>query len=166
MEPELQDKSITNQQKKIREWAKENGVNTVREFSGFRTTAAREPLRCAIYTRTDVAAQIDETQTQREATLAFIASRSGWTCTGMYEDIGHSGSGLNQPALRRLLVDVEASEVDCVVVHTLDRLTRSLADLAKLIAEFRRCEVILVIAHPVNSLLGGNKAGDASPGAS
>jgi len=84
----------------------------------------------------------------------------------MYEDIGHSGGTMDRPALRRLLADLEADKLDCVVIHTLDRLTRSLADHAKLIAEFRRCNVSLVIVHPVSFVVVGNEARDASAGAS
>ncbi len=143
MTQERHDRSIRNQQQQVREWGKENGVDVVREFADSRKTTTEKPVRCAIYTRTNIA-QIDAVQPQREATRAFIASWSGWACVGMYEDTGHSGGTMNRPALRSLLADLEADKVDCVVIHTLDRLTRSIADHAKLIAEFRRCDVTLV----------------------
>jgi hypothetical protein len=165
MTQEPQDGSIPNQQEQVCEWDKENGVH-VRKFVDSRTTTTEEPVRCAIYTRTNIAAQIDAVQPQRKATRAFIASQGGWACVGMYEDIGNSGGTMNRPAMRSLLEDLDADKVDCVVMHTLDRLTRSDGDHAKLIAEFRRCDVTLVIVHPVSFVVVGNKARDASTGGS
>ena len=75
-------------------------------------------------------------QAQREACEAFITSQrhEGWVClrTG-YDDGGFSGATMGRPALQRLLADITAGRVDIVVVYKIDRLTRSLADFAKIV---------------------------------
>ena len=98
-------------------------------------------IRCPIYIRVNVAGLAtasDAARGQRDATRAFIQSRrqSGWTYIGTYEDIGHSGCTLERPALQRLLADMNAGKVDCVVVHSFDRLTRNMDDQVDIIAEF------------------------------
>jgi site-specific DNA recombinase len=97
-------------------------------------------VRCAIYTRKSSEEGLDQEfnslQAQREACEAFITSQrhEGWVClrTG-YDDGGFSGATMDRPALQRLLADIAAGRVDIVVVYKIDRLTRSLADFAKIV---------------------------------
>ena len=97
-------------------------------------------VRCAIYTRKSSEEGLDQEfnslQAQREACEAFITSQrhEGWVClrTG-YDDGGFSGATMGRPALQRLLADITAGRVDIVVVYKIDRLTRSLADFAKIV---------------------------------
>ena len=75
-------------------------------------------------------------QAQREACEAFIDSQrhEGWVCLrAAYDDGGFSGATMDRPALKRLLEDITAGRVDTVVVYKIDRLTRSLADFAKIV---------------------------------
>jgi site-specific DNA recombinase len=75
-------------------------------------------------------------QAQREACEAFVNSQrhEGWICLGAaYDDGGFSGATMDRPALQRLLADIAAGRVDTVVVYKIDRLTRSLADFAKIV---------------------------------
>jgi len=97
-------------------------------------------VRCAIYTRKSseegLEQQFNSLQAQREACEAFITSQrhEGWVClrTG-YDDGGFSGATMGRPDLQRLLADITAGRVDIVVVYKIDRLTRSLADFAKIV---------------------------------
>src|SRR5919201_441593 len=100
-------------------------------------------LRCAIYTRKSSEHNLDVAFTsldaQREACEAYIKSQAheGWRAIpGRYDDGAFSGASLNRPALQRLLADVQAVTIDIVLVYKVDRLTRSLADFAKLIELF------------------------------
>ena len=100
-------------------------------------------LRCAIYTRvsTDQGLEQDfnSLDAQREASEAYIRSQAheGWRLVrDRYDDGGFSGGSMVRPALQRLLADVEARRIDVVVVYKVDRLTRSLADFAKLVEMF------------------------------
>jgi site-specific DNA recombinase len=100
-------------------------------------------LRCAIYTRKSSEEGLEQDfnslDAQREACEAYIASQKheGWVAlTGMYDDGGFSGGTMDRPALKRLLADVAAGEIDVVVVYKVDRLTRSLADFAKIVEIF------------------------------
>jgi site-specific DNA recombinase len=75
-------------------------------------------------------------QAQREACEAFIDSQrhEGWVCQrAAYDDGGFSGATIDRPALQQLLADVTAGRVDTIVVYKIDRLTRSLADFAKIV---------------------------------
>jgi site-specific DNA recombinase len=100
-------------------------------------------LRCAIYTRvsTDYGLEQDfnSLDAQREAAEAYIKSQAheGWALIKSgYDDGGFSGGSIERPALQRLLSDVQAGAIDVVVVYKVDRLTRSLADFAKLVELF------------------------------
>src|SRR3974390_2981863 len=96
--------------------------------------------RCAVYTRKSSAEGLEQNfnslHAQREACEAFIKSQAseGWKLvkTG-YDDGGLSGGTIERPALRRLLADISEGLVDVVLVYKVDRLTRSLADFAKMV---------------------------------
>jgi len=100
-------------------------------------------VRCAIYTRKSseegLQQEFNSLLAQREACEAFITSQrhEGWVCLrATYDDGGFSGATLDRPALQRLLADIAAGRVDTVVVYKIDRLTRSLADFAKIVEIF------------------------------
>ena len=100
-------------------------------------------LRCAIYTRVSTDSGLEQDfnslDAQREASEAYIKSQSheGWKLVRTaYDDGGFSGGSLDRPALQKLLEDVKAKLVDVIVVYKVDRLTRSLADFAKLVELF------------------------------
>ena len=119
-----------------------------------RKEIAKPEVRCAIYTRKSCEEGLEQDfnslDAQRESGEAFIASQQheGWVCLPeAYEDIGYSAGNMNRPALQRLLADVQAGKIDCVVIHTFDRLTRSFSDSATLWAIFRRCGVTLVTTN-------------------
>src|SRR3984893_8855086 len=97
-------------------------------------------IRCAIYTRKSseegLEQEFNSLQAQREACEAFIDSQrhEGWVCLhAAYDDGGFSGATMDRPALQQLLADVKAGRVDTIVVYKIDRLTRSLADFAKIV---------------------------------
>src|ERR1700719_1939858 len=100
-------------------------------------------IRCAIYTRKSTEHGLDEEfnslDAQREACEAYIKSQAsqGWKALPQeYDDPAYSGGNLERPALKRLLRDIEAGRIDVIVVYKIDRLTRSLADFAKLVEAF------------------------------
>ena len=100
-------------------------------------------VRCAIYTRKSSEEGLDQSfnslDAQREACEAYVQSQAGegWKALpDLYDDGGFSGGNVERPALRRLLADVSAGRVDTVVVYKIDRLTRSLADFAKIVEIF------------------------------
>ena len=106
-------------------------------------TNERRILRCAIYTRKSsehgLEQDFNSLDAQREAAEAYIKSQAheGWRLVkGRYDDGGLSGGTLERPALQSLLDDIRARKVDVVVVYKVDRLTRSLADFAKLVEQF------------------------------
>src|SRR5262249_50969857 len=110
-----------------------------------------KPVRCAIYTRvsTDQGLEQDfnSLDAQSDASQAYIRSQAhaGWTVLrAKYDDGGFSGGNTNRPALQRLLNDVRARKVDVIVVYKVDRLTRSLADFAKLVELFDQHNVSFV----------------------
>jgi DNA invertase Pin-like site-specific DNA recombinase len=99
--------------------------------------------RCAIYTRVSTEHGLDmefnSLDAQREACEAYITSQKheGWQClAGQYNDGGFSGGSLDRPDLQRLMTDIKANRLDIIVVYKVDRLTRSLADFAKLVELF------------------------------
>src|SRR3984893_10337225 len=82
-----------------------------------------------------------------KACAAFILSQKheGWTVLPtLYDDGGFSGGTMERPALKRLIADIEAGQIDAVVVYKVDRLTRALSDFAKLVEVFDRCGVSFV----------------------
>jgi site-specific DNA recombinase len=107
------------------------------------TKAKPGPVRCAIYTRKSSEEGLDQAfnslHAQREACEAYIKSQAGegWKALATaYDDGGFSGGGMERPGLKALLSDVKARRIDVVVVYKVDRLTRSLADFAKMVEQF------------------------------
>ena len=108
-------------------------------------------MRCAIYTRKSSDEGLEKAfnslDAQREACAAFILSQKheGWTVLPrLYDDGGFSGGTLERPALKRLLADIEAGQIDVIVVYKVDRLTRALSDFAKLVEIFEHRSVSFV----------------------
>ena len=100
-------------------------------------------LRCAVYTRVSTDSGLEQDfnslDNQREASEAYIKSQAheGWKLVReRYDDGGFSGGSMERPALQKLLDDVRARKIDVIVVYKVDRLTRSLADFAKLVELF------------------------------
>jgi DNA invertase Pin-like site-specific DNA recombinase len=100
-------------------------------------------LRCAIYTRvsSDIGLEQDfnSLDNQHEAAVAYVRSQAheGWVLLrDRYDDGGFSGGSMERPALQKLLEDVDTGRIDVIVVYKVDRLTRSLADFAKLVELF------------------------------
>jgi DNA invertase Pin-like site-specific DNA recombinase len=96
--------------------------------------------RCAIYTRTSteegLAQDFNSLHAQAEACAAYVKSQAGegWSAARtIYEDGGFSGGSLDRPALTGMLEAIRAGQIDVVVVYKVDRLTRSLADFAKIV---------------------------------
>jgi DNA invertase Pin-like site-specific DNA recombinase len=114
-------------------------------------TKNRKSVRCAIYTRvsTDQGLEQDfnSLDAQCDASQAYIKSQAhaGWTLIrNKYDDGGFSGGNTKRPALQRLLADVRAGKIDVIIVYKVDRLTRSLADFAKLVELFDQHSVSFV----------------------
>jgi DNA invertase Pin-like site-specific DNA recombinase len=106
-------------------------------------TSAAKAIRCAIYTRVSTEAGLDQEfnslDAQYDAAFAYIRSQAHahWTLVRTrYDNGGFSGGSTDRPALQRLLADVKAHKINVVVVYKVDRLTRSLADFAKLVELF------------------------------
>lgn len=107
--------------------------------------------RCAVYTRKSteegLEKEFNSLDAQRAACEAYILSQQheGWVLVpDNYDDGGVSGGTLDRPALQRLLGDIEAGRVDCIVVYKIDRLSRSLMDFAKLVEVFDAHDVTFV----------------------
>ncbi|MCF3935347.1 recombinase family protein [Acuticoccus sp. M5D2P5] len=107
--------------------------------------------RCAVYTRKSseegLEQEFNSLHAQREACEAYVASQKpeGWVLLrGQYDDGGFSGGTLERPGLKALIADIEEGLVDVVVVYKIDRLSRSLADFAKLVEVFDRNAVTFV----------------------
>jgi site-specific DNA recombinase len=107
--------------------------------------------RCAIYTRKSSEEGLEQAfnslDAQHEACTAYIDSQKheGWRVISThYDDGGYSGGSLVRPALTRLLADIDAGKIDAVVVYKVDRLTRSLADFAKIVETFDARDVSFV----------------------
>lgn len=110
-----------------------------------------QDVRCAIYTRksTDegLEQEFNTLDAQRESAEAFITSQrsEGWVVLPEhYDDGGFTGGNLERPALKRLLDDVAAGRIDCVVVYKVDRLSRSLLDFSRLMEVFDKHKVSFV----------------------
>jgi site-specific DNA recombinase len=103
------------------------------------------PVRCAIYTRKSseegLEKEFNSLAAQREAAEAYIHSQrqEGWVALPeTYDDGGFTGANMDRPALHKLLGEIAAGRVDCVVVYKVDRLSRSLLDFARLMGEFEK----------------------------
>ncbi len=115
------------------------------------TSSSAPTVRCAIYTRKSTEEGLEQEfnslDAQRESGEAYIASQQheGWSCLAeRYDDGGFSGGNIARPAVRRLLADIEAGKIDCVVVYKVDRLSRSLLDFARMLETFERHKVSFV----------------------
>jgi site-specific DNA recombinase len=107
--------------------------------------------RCAIYTRKSSEEGLDQAfnslDAQREACEAYVKSQKseGWRgLPGRYDDGGYSGGTMDRPGLTALLAEIAAGRIDVVVVYKIDRLTRSLADFARMVELFDRHAVSFV----------------------
>ena len=115
--------------------------------------------RCAVYCRVSTDERLDQSfnsiDAQREAGQAFIVSQrtEGWIpVVDDYDDGGFSGGNMDRPALKRLLADIDAGKVDIVVVYKIDRLTRNLADFAKMVELFdQRGVSFSAVTQQINS---------------
>ena len=108
-------------------------------------------VRCAVYTRKSTEEGLEQEfnslDAQRESGESFIASQrhEGWQCLpARYDDGGFTGGNMERPALKRLMADIEAGKVDCVVVYKVDRLSRSLLDFARMMETFEKHGVSFV----------------------
>ena len=108
-------------------------------------------MRCAIYTRKStedgLEQEFNSLDAQRDSGELFIKSQAheGWTCLAdRYDDGGFTGGNMERPAVQRLLADIEAGRVDCVVVYKVDRLSRSLLDFARMMKTFEKHKVSFV----------------------
>jgi site-specific DNA recombinase len=108
-------------------------------------------LRCAIYTRKSSEEGLEQDfnslDAQREACEAYVASQAGlgWkVVSDRFDDGGISGATMERPALQRMLSEIQAGRIDVVVVYKIDRLTRSLADFARIIEVFDERSVSFV----------------------
>ncbi|MBM3999074.1 MAG: recombinase family protein [Planctomycetes bacterium] len=121
----------------------------------YKCAPAKESLkpkvRCAIYTRKSTEERLDlefnSLDAQRDSAQAYIASQQqeGWVVVEeQYDDGGFSGGNAERPALVRLLEDVAAGKIDCVVVYKVDRLSRSLLDFARIMETFDKHGVAFV----------------------
>ena len=107
--------------------------------------------RCAIYTRKSsdegLDQQFNSLDAQRESCEAYVLSQAGegWIALPkLYDDGGYSGGSMQRPGLQELLADIRRGRIDVVVVYKIDRLTRSLADFARIVEQFDKHEVSFV----------------------
>lgn len=114
-------------------------------------TPAPPQLRCAVYTRKStedgLEQEFNSLDAQRESGEAYIKSQAheGWSCLpDRYDDGGFTGGNMDRPAVQRLMADIEAGRVDCVVVYKVDRLSRSLLDFARMMETFEKHKVSFV----------------------
>src|SRR5712671_5803994 len=117
------------------------------------TSATQRLVRCAIYTRVSddqgLEQDFNSLDAQYDASQSYIRSQAhaGWTLIrSKYEDGGFTGGNIDRPALQQLLGDVRFGKIDIIVVYKVDRLTRSLADFAKLVELFDQHNVSFVSA--------------------
>jgi site-specific DNA recombinase len=108
-------------------------------------------VRCAVYTRKSseegLEQEFNSLDAQREAGEAFARSQAGegWVILPeRYDDGGFTGGNMDRPALKRLMADIEAGKIDCVVVYKVDRLSRSLLDFARMMQTFEQYQVSFV----------------------
>jgi len=111
----------------------------------------KKVVRCALYTRKSTEEGLEQAfnslDAQRESAEAYVAAQrhEGWACLPeKYDDGGYTGGNMERPALKRLLNDIEAGKVDCVVVYKVDRLSRSLLDFSRIMQVFDQAGVSFV----------------------
>ncbi|MCC7409806.1 MAG: recombinase family protein [Phycisphaeraceae bacterium] len=116
-----------------------------------KASGERQQVRCAIYTRKSteegLQQEFNSLDAQRESAEAYIAAQKheGWTCLpDRYDDGGFTGGNMDRPAVQRLMKDIAAGGVDCVVVYKVDRLSRSLMDFARIMETFDKHHVSFV----------------------
>jgi DNA invertase Pin-like site-specific DNA recombinase len=114
-----------------------------------------KPVRCAIYTRVSTDHGLDQEfnslDAQYDAASAYIKSQAhaGWTVNrSRYDDGGYSGGSTDRPDLQKLLDDIRSRKIDVIVVYKVDRLTRSLADFAKLVELFECPRRLVRLGNP------------------
>jgi len=114
-------------------------------------TLDKAAVRCGIYTRKSseegLEQEFNSLDAQRESGEAYIQSQAseGWVCLPEpYDDGGFTGGNMDRPALQRLLRDMQAGKIDCVIVYKVDRLSRSLLDFAKMMETFDKHQVSFV----------------------
>jgi site-specific DNA recombinase len=112
------------------------------------TATTLKPIRCAIYTRKSTEEGLEQEfnslDAQRDSGENYIRSQAGagWTILpDRYDDGGFTGGNMDRPALKRLLADIDARRIDCVVVYKVDRLSRSLLDFSRMMESFDRHQV-------------------------
>src|SRR5690606_14762013 len=145
-------------------WHAMVGAEVLRAQSGqgrqtMNTAILAAPKRCAVYCRVSSDERLDQSfnsiDAQKEAGHAFIKSQTheGWIAVADdYDDGGFSGGNMERPALKRLLADIESGRIDIVVVYKIDRLSRSLADFARMVEVFDRCGVSFsAVTQQINS---------------
>ena len=118
------------------------------------------PKRCAVYCRVSSDERLDQSfnsiDAQRESGLSHVISQrnEGWVpVQDTYEDPGYSGGNMERPGLKRLMTDIKAGKVDMVVVYKIDRLSRSLADFAKMVEVFDKHQVSFSsVTQQINSV--------------
>jgi site-specific DNA recombinase len=122
---------------------KRNGKNN--------TPATLALVRCAVYTRKSSEEGLEQDynslDAQRDAGENYVKSLAGegWTVLAdRYDDGGFTGGNMDRPALQRLMADIEAGKIDCVVVYKVDRLSRSLLDFAQMMQTFEKYKVSFV----------------------
>ncbi len=110
-----------------------------------------DTIRCAIYTRKSTDEGLDQEfnslDAQRESGEAYIMSQQheGWRCLPeRYDDGGFTGGNMDRPAFKRLLADIDAGKIDCVVVYKVDRLSRSLMDFSRIMEQFDKAGVSFI----------------------
>ena len=116
------------------------------------SVATKNPVvRCAIYTRKSTEEGLEQEfnslDAQRESGEAYITAQrhEGWQLLPEhYNDGGFTGGNMDRPALKRLMADIEAGKVDCVIVYKVDRLSRSLLDFARMMEVFDQHQVSFV----------------------
>jgi len=116
-----------------------------------KATPRPKTIRCAIYTRKSTEEGLDQQynslDSQRDAGESYIRSQAneGWELVpDRYDDGGFSGGNIERPALKRMMEDIQAGKIDCVVVYKVDRLSRSLLDFARVMETFDKFNVSFV----------------------
>src|SRR5258706_1634614 len=145
--------------------ARSHGMDPKRRRSGAeQEQPGLSTLRCAIYTRKSteegLTQEFNTLEAQRESAEAFVHSQlhAGWTVLAeRYDDGGYTGANLERPALRRLLADIAADRIDCVLVYKVDSLC--IFDVEK--TPFNRFSTLLTNIRTMNYALNYNLADQA-----